>query len=309
MTRLAQCCQENEFKRKITSETIIDGSQRRRCWEINHFFKCPTIGMCLSFAEQKQLLKKTGILDKKDGAYDIHEKLVASLESENRLSRRVDNLLDRKYGQQITALLSLGAEAFTAHFKTAMANGEGAPALWAAGMHPHLPLEASREIFGEIHMTMHWTAEKRLQQRRKLARQEKELVRLRKRVKAQSGQHRSMQKQIETYRQDCQRLERELAATTHEKSDLKQALAELDRHQQMEGPGDREPQNPGGLCFSFHAPGKGLTAGRRAEEKKPLLEPATRGIVQPESPRSGTNPGDYWGNGQLEPVRCQLPVL
>lgn len=234
MTRLSQCCQENEFKRKITSETIIDGSQRRRCWEINHFFKCPTIGMCLSFAEQKQLLKKTGILDKKDGAYDIHEKLVASLESENRLSRRVDNLLDRKYGQQITALLSLGAEAFTAHFKTAMANGEGAPALWAAGMHPHLPLEASREIFGEIHMTMHWTAEKRLQQRRKLARQEKELVRLRKRVKAQSGQHRSMQKQIETYRQDCQRLERELAATTHEKSDLKQALAELDRHQQME---------------------------------------------------------------------------
>ncbi|WP_419662024.1 conserved uncharacterized protein, DUF2325 [Desulfosarcina variabilis str. Montpellier] len=234
MTRLAQCCQENEFKRKITSETIIDGSQRRRCWEINHFFKCPTIGMCLSFAEQKQLLKKTGILDKKDGAYDIHEKLVASLESENRLSRRVDNLLDRKYGKQVMPLLDLNGEAFTNHFKAALESGEAAAVLWAAGIHPNLPVEANRDIFGEIHMTMHWTAEERLRKRRKLARQEKELTRLRERVKAQSSQYRSMKKQVEAYQKDCNRLESELAAAKDEKTNLQQNLDALDRHQQIE---------------------------------------------------------------------------
>ena len=232
MTTKIQCCQKSEALRGIASETILPRKSRRRCWEINHFFKCPTIGMCLSFAEQKQLLKKTGLLDKKEGAYDIHEKLVASLESENRLSRRVDNLLDRKYGKQVQPLLDLDGESFTDHFKAALESGEAAVALWAAGIHPHLPLEASRTIFGEIHMTMHWTAEARLQKRRKLSRQDKELTRLRERVKAQSRQHRSMKKQIEAYQKETRHLASELAAQKREKTNLQQALDELDRHQQ-----------------------------------------------------------------------------
>ena len=233
MTTRTQSCQESQSLLGITSETTIE-RKRRRCWEINHFFKCPTIGMCLTLAEQKQLLKKTGLLDKKDGTYDIHEKLVASLESENRLSRRVDNLIDRKYGKQTMPLLNLDADAFTAYFKAAMESGEGAVALWAAGIHPHLPLESSREIFGEIHMAMHWTAQERLKISRKLARQEKELSGLQDRTKAQSRQYRSMKKDIDAYRQTCKRLENELAASQREKTNLQQTLAELDRHQQME---------------------------------------------------------------------------
>ncbi|WP_319406555.1 DUF2325 domain-containing protein [uncultured Desulfosarcina sp.] len=207
---------------------------RLRIWETNHCFKCPVVGMCLTFAEQKQLLKKTGLLEKKNSAYDIHEKLVAGLESENRLSRRMDNLLDHKYGKQAESLLALDANAFTTHFKVAMEKGEGACALWAAGIHPHLSPESNREIFGEIHMAMHWTAGERLKLSRKLARRERELNGLRQRVKAQSRQRRSMENEIEAYRQGRQRLENELVTAQREKTHLQRALAELDRHQQVE---------------------------------------------------------------------------
>lgn len=234
MTMQIQCCQKSDITCQVASESILPTKSRRRCWEIDHFFKCPTIGMCLSFAEQKQLLKKTGLLRKKDGAYDIHEKLVASLESENCLSRRVDDLLNRKFGKQVMPLLELDGETFTGRFKASLESGDAAAALWAAGIHPHLPLDTSRDIFGEIHMTMHWTAKERLQKRRKLLRQDKELTRLRERVKAQSCQYRSLKKQVETYQKDCSRLESELAAAKDEKTNLQQTLDALDRHQQME---------------------------------------------------------------------------
>ena len=234
MTTLTQCCQENESTTRVASELPMDRNGRRRCWEINHFFKCPTVGICLTLAEQKQLLKKTGLLGKQDSTYDIHEKLVASLESENRLSRRIDNLLDHKYGQQVMPLLDLDEIAFTAHFKAAMGNGDGAVALWAVGIHPHLSLESSREIFGEIHMAMHWTAEERLKFSRKLARQERELDGMRERLRAQSRQYRSMKNEINAHRQNCKRLENELATTHREKTKLQQTLVDLDRHQQME---------------------------------------------------------------------------
>jgi hypothetical protein len=234
MSTDTQCCHENASQSGCPAETNTNRTSRLRSWEINHFFKCPTVGLCLTLAEQKQLLKKTGLLEKQDGAYDIHEKLVASLESENRLSRRVDNLLDRKYGKQATGLLGLEADDFTAHFKDAMEKGEGAGALWAAGIHPHLPLESSREIFGEIHMAMHWTAAERLKINRKLARQEEELNGLRQRLEAQSRQRRSMENEIEAYRQGRQRLENELVAAQREKTHLQQTLAEFDRHRQVE---------------------------------------------------------------------------
>jgi hypothetical protein len=71
-----------------------------RFWEIDHFFKCPVVGMCLTLSVQKQLLKKAGISVKNKSPFKIHETLVASAESESRLSRRVDNLLNRKLGKK-----------------------------------------------------------------------------------------------------------------------------------------------------------------------------------------------------------------
>lgn len=65
-----------------------------RFWEIDPSFKCPVVGICLTSSEQKQVLKKAGISAKRKSPFEIHEILVGSSETENRVSRQVDRLLN-----------------------------------------------------------------------------------------------------------------------------------------------------------------------------------------------------------------------
>ena len=180
--------------------------------------------MCLTHADQKHLLKKTGLLKKQDSPYDIHEKLVASLDSENRLSKRLDNLVERKFASQANALRVLDGQSFMDHFKDAMAAGDGDGALWAAGTHPHLSLECRREIFGDIHMTMHWSANERLKCYRKQTRQADELERLRQQVKRRIGEQRALAREIKDFRLAQRRLECDIAVLRQENWALKQDL-------------------------------------------------------------------------------------
>jgi len=73
---------------------------RLKIWEIDNCFKCPIVGTCVTLAEQKHLLKKAGVCLKKKSPFDIHEILVASCEGENRLSRKFDAMLERKFGKK-----------------------------------------------------------------------------------------------------------------------------------------------------------------------------------------------------------------
>ena len=61
-----------------------------KLWEIEHCYRCPVVGMCLPLADQKQFLKRAGYSFRDKTPFEIHELIVASLEDENRLSRKVE---------------------------------------------------------------------------------------------------------------------------------------------------------------------------------------------------------------------------
>jgi hypothetical protein len=197
-------------------------------WEIDHFFKCPVVGMCLTLSEQKQLLKKSGIPAKKKSPFEIHETLVASSESESRLSRRVDNLLNRKFGKETALLLGLENEAFKKHFKAAFEAGDCMGVTWAAAVNPDLSPELKREIFGDIHMTMHWSGEQRIKLKQQLARQGKEIDDLRETCNDAIQRRRALQKENEHLRQAQEKLRTTLAAVEREKARLEEELASAD---------------------------------------------------------------------------------
>lgn len=217
-------------------DTNLETSQHRKghlkswlkFWEIDHFFKCPVVGMCLTLSEQKQLLKKSGIPTKKKSPFEIHETLVASSESESRLSRRVDNLLNRKFGKETTLLLELENEAFKMHFKAAFEAGDCKGVTWAAAVNPTLSPELKREIFGDIHMTMHWSGEQRIKLKQQIARQCKEIGDLRESFNIASQSRRALQKENEHLRQAQEQLRTTLAAVEREKARLEEALASAD---------------------------------------------------------------------------------
>jgi hypothetical protein len=167
--------------------------------------------MCLTSAEQKHLIKKVGFSIKKKTPFELHEILVASAENENRLSVKIDNLLERKFGKVAESLRALDDTAFMTHFKAAFAAGDCVAILWAAAINPELPIEIKRDIFGEIHMAMHWSGEQSLALKRKQAHQQRELEDLQGRLNAVSRERRMAQKESDTLRQVNLTLQAELA--------------------------------------------------------------------------------------------------
>lgn len=210
-----------------------------RFWEIQEFFKCPVVGMCLTMAEQKRLLKKTSVSVKNASAFEIHEALVASSETENRVSRRVDRQLHRKFGKEVQALLRLDHAAFMAHFKAADVAGDHAAALWAAAIHPDLPYKMKREIFGEIHMSMHWSGEERMKMNRKLSCHHRQLEDSRKSGREVAQQKRALEKENARLRRILSGLQDELAAAREEiarmtaVSEVNAAMPENDEPEQI----------------------------------------------------------------------------
>lgn len=196
-------------------------------WEINHSFICPVIGMCLTFSEQKQILKKSGVSIKNKDPFEIHEILVSSSESDNRLSRKVDNLLNRKYGRETVHLLELSPEKFQAYFKTAFRLGDCLGVLWASAIHPQLPANIKKAIFGDIHMSMHWSGEESIKLKKMIDTQQKEIRVLQKRNGDLTDLRRSLQKEKKRNCMEKEELKISLAAARKEISRMETLLATL----------------------------------------------------------------------------------
>lgn len=134
-----------------------DRTDRLRLWEIDPFFRCPVVGMCLSLSEQKKILKKAGISTKGKSPFRIHEVLVGAGDEENTLSRKANSLLNHKYRSAIDRLRELDEAAFVEQWKADFEAGDVAGALWTAATRRDLSVETRREVFGVIHMAMHLT--------------------------------------------------------------------------------------------------------------------------------------------------------
>jgi hypothetical protein len=132
---------------------------RLKFWEIDPVFRCPLIGMCLTFSEQQQLIKKAMISSKGKTPFEIHEILVSCAKNENRLSKKVDRLLERKFGTKAFALYQLEEHEFMKYWNTCFEAGKYNAIFWAAAVRPNLSQDSIREIFGRVHMSMHSNAE------------------------------------------------------------------------------------------------------------------------------------------------------
>ncbi|MCP4579158.1 MAG: hypothetical protein GY846_23025 [Deltaproteobacteria bacterium] len=102
-------------------------------WEIEQFFKCPVVGICLTISEQKQVLKKAGVSPKGKSPFEIHEILVGCSEKENRVSKQVYRLVNRKFREEISPLLELNEKVFKGHWASCFYGGNFAGVFWSKG--------------------------------------------------------------------------------------------------------------------------------------------------------------------------------
>jgi hypothetical protein len=101
-------CKTNSELEHLPAENALPAPLASRSplkfWQIEERFRCPVIGICLTPSEQKHLLRKAGVSIKNNSPHEIHELLVASAQSENRVSQKVDRLLNHKYGRHAAEL-------------------------------------------------------------------------------------------------------------------------------------------------------------------------------------------------------------
>ena len=132
----------------------VESHRRRKAWEVDQVFRCPLVGMCLSVAEQRSLCRKVGAGVQGKSDFAVHEMIVATMNAENPLSRKLECLLSKKYESANIVYLSMPEEEFLGNWRGSLARGEYAGMLWAAAMRPltHVGLV---EVFGTLHMAMH----------------------------------------------------------------------------------------------------------------------------------------------------------
>jgi len=128
---------------------------RNKYWEIDYVMNCPVVGTCLSLAEQKKVLKKSGVSITDLSDYEIHQTLVQSAKKEGPISRRIQRALESKYKQEIAELGNCSEETFLTHWKKGLSQGEIGSLLWIGSTNRNLSLEVITRIFGDYHMHTH----------------------------------------------------------------------------------------------------------------------------------------------------------
>ncbi|OPY67631.1 MAG: hypothetical protein A4E57_02223 [Syntrophorhabdaceae bacterium PtaU1.Bin034] len=222
------------YKKERRSKTMCDkgismfisstgscGDSPLRFWEIETYFKCPVVGLCLTSSEQQKILKKAGVPLKERSLFEMHEILVSSGETENGLSRKIDQFLRLKFGVELLSLYAMREEAFMQRWRSDFDSGEQAAVLWAGVTRPNLSQEARWEIFGAIHMSMHGNAEARARDRRLLKHLQDETTQQARKLKEMTLARRDLQKENDDMARLLSGIKAELLAARKENEQLR----------------------------------------------------------------------------------------
>ena len=133
------------------------GSRRRRLWDLPHACHCPVIGVCLPLNTLRTLVNKTLGGQAQADDYEIHVGAVAECMRRNRLSKRLQDELDRRYAQPIQAFRSARtaveiAEMWAAAIRQGDVAGEGLHAAAAPVTQVICRLETGRTHQIRVHM-------------------------------------------------------------------------------------------------------------------------------------------------------------
>lgn len=205
-----------------------DRADRLRLWEVPGFLKCPIIGLCATVGEQRRLLKKSGVCAKGKTPFEMHEVLVGSSDDENRLSRRLDHLLGRKFAKKTEALRMLPEATFMRQWVAAFSSGEYADIFWAAAVRADLTIKCKREIFGMVHMSMHAAADQQNELKSKLGRSEKQVENHLQTIRTLKLKRKDLARENQGLKREITSLQAGLAARTTENSELKERIAILE---------------------------------------------------------------------------------
>lgn len=143
---------------------------RRKIWDLPAGRHCMLVGNCLSVAELRQLSRRLriGAADMSD--YTLHTLVVDRCASRCAVAEAVQRLLDQRHVHAIRRFAKAkDGEAVLELWRSALAEGDIAGALWAAWTHPDAGEYEGVVIYGELHMLSHQLVERERSERQRLS--------------------------------------------------------------------------------------------------------------------------------------------
>lgn len=131
--------------------------RRKKLWELPTRCHCPLIGTCLPVTEMRKLATRAGFHERDMSDYTLHTAVVGSCDTRTEIAELVQRFFDKRYA---AALARFGRardeQAVLGLWREAVLSGNDiAGALWAAWGHADLSQEASKALYGDIHMLSH----------------------------------------------------------------------------------------------------------------------------------------------------------
>lgn len=135
----------------------VQGSRRRKLWEISHKFHCPIIGVCFSAGDLRTLMCRVMHFPADTSDYVLHTTAVGACEDRSQLAELLQKNLEKRFQLTIRRFAAARTgDALRALWQEATRGGHELPAaLWSSWTHPACDARLEQEIHGDIHMIQH----------------------------------------------------------------------------------------------------------------------------------------------------------
>lgn len=134
----------------------INGSRRKRLWDLPHPCHCPVVGVCFPLPVLRQLVGKALVGKAVADDYEIHLGAVAECMKRNRLSEVLQKELESRYAGAVQAFRAAkDTQAVADMWAAAVRGGDVPGAFWAVLTHPRCDELLQEAVLRDIHMLQH----------------------------------------------------------------------------------------------------------------------------------------------------------
>ncbi|WP_394483827.1 DUF2325 domain-containing protein [Roseateles sp. LYH14W] len=134
----------------------LNGSRRRRLWELGSHAHCPVVGVCVPLERVRVLAKKLLVLQGDEDDYTLHCSLVTAAARRNAVAEALQKDLEQRFSLDVRhAAQAKCRESLMTWWRNRAAQGEIAGALWATLTHARCDEWLEMRVLGQVHMLQH----------------------------------------------------------------------------------------------------------------------------------------------------------
>lgn len=224
-------------------EIIHIKTENRHIWEVSPSYRCPLIGACFDAAEHRRVLKKVGIRTKGMSLYEVHVNIMGHLRDKNRLSQRVDSVLNHKYKWFLEQFGDAEEDTLKKEWERSLDEGGFEGLFYLACVRRDISDELVDQFFGDIHMMSHAAINSVTISRKEVTEKQHKIDSLEAKLKDQKQLYQRLKKENQTLNRELESAKKRIAGFEAHQSKLSNTGEDSSGEQQVSGKSSIDHEN------------------------------------------------------------------